>query len=394
MIDESSIISNTCEPTPSEALVVVSDEQLRAEATQAAARMADAYSKGTRRLYGISWRFFEEWCANRALEPSAATPEIVATYLEARLSGGLSSRACTREYGGIAAHLRELHPDGPWLPGSPPAVVVRWLKGAHKRARPPVKKLPLLPDHFAQLADRPLDGTLTAARDRAVLLFGFAGGFRRSELVGLDVADLEFGVEGVIVHIRRSKTDQDSNGAYIAIWRQHDRRCPVMALEHYLRRSQIEDGPIFRGIRHDKPLGTRRLHDDAVARIVKAAVRSLGLNPREYAGHSLRCGFVTAAAMRGATLDEIMNTTRHRNADQVIAYIRRATPFERNASKGLLEDGPPLHSYAPEPTLTLACGRGHVDKNRAHEGSYCLQGECAGERGVRTPTRRIELRRL
>ena len=374
--------------------MVVSDEQLRDEAAQAAARMRDAYSKGTRRVYGNSWRFFEEWCAKRALEPAAATPEIVATYLESRLTGGLSSRACTREYGGVAAHLRELQPEGPWLPGSPPEVVLRWLKGAHKRARPAVKKLPLLPEHFTQLADRPTGGTLTAARDRAILLFGFAGGFRRSELVGLDVADLEFGVEGVIVHILRSKTDQDSNGAHIAIWRQHDRRCPVMALEHYLRWSRIEDGPIFRGIRNGKTVGTRRLNDIAVGRIVKTAVASLGLDPKDYAGHSLRCGFVTAAAMRGATLDEIMNTTRHRNADQVIAYIRRATPFERNDSKGLLEDGPPLHSYAPEPTLTLACGRGHVDKNRDHIGSFCLQGECAGERGVRAPIRRIELRRL
>lgn len=391
MNDENPIISSTCVVSPSDALVVVSEEQIRGEAAQAAARMADAYAKGTRRVYGVSWRFFEEWCAKRAIAPAAATPEIVATYLESRLSGGLSSRACTREYGGVAAHLRDLQADGgPWLPGSPPDVVLRWLKGAHKRARPAVKKRPLLPEHFTQLADRPLNGTLLAARDRAILLFGFAGGFRRSELVGLDVTDLELGAEGAIVHIRRSKTDQDSQGAHIAIWRQHDRRCPIAALEHYLRWSRIEDGPLFRSIRRDTLLGTR-LYEDAVARIVKAAVASLGLNPREYAGHSLRCGFVTAAAMRGATLDEIMNTTRHRSADQVIAYIRRATPFERNASKGLLEDGPPLHRSIPEPTAS--CGRGHVDKNRAHVGSYCLQGECGEERGVPSPVRRIELRR-
>jgi hypothetical protein len=164
-----------------------------------------------------------------------------------------------------------------------------------------------------------------------------------------------------------------------------------MALEHYLRWSRIEDGPIFRSIRAGK-LRAQRLNENAVAFIVKNAVASLGLDPREYAGHSLRCGFVTAAAMRGATLDEIMNTTRHRSADQVIAYIRRATPFERNASKGLLEDGPPLHRAAPE--LVLACGRGHVDTNRAHDGSFCLQGQCGEERGQRTPIRRIEPRRL
>lgn len=392
MSDENAIISSTCENPPSSVLVVVSDDQIRSEAAQAAARMADAYAKGTRRVYGVSWRFFEEWCAKRALEPAAATPELVATYLEARL-GVVSPRACKREYGAIAAHLRELQPDGgPWLLGSPPEVVQRWLRGAHKQARPPVKKKPLLPEHFAKLADRPLAGTLTAARDRAILLFGFAGGFRRSEIVGLDVADLELGRDGAIVHIQRSKTDQDSMGAHIAIWRQHDRRCPIAALEDYLQWAQIEEGPIFRSIRNDKPLSSRRLNENAVALIVKAAVRSLGLNPRDYAGHSLRCGFVTAAAMRGATLDEIMNTTRHRTADQVIAYIRRATPFERNASKGLLEDVPHLDLRGPD--LTLACGRGHVDKNHEHIGSYCLQGECGEERGQKTPVRRLELRRL
>jgi len=361
-----------------QALVPV--EQMREEASSAAARVADAYATGTRRGYATSWRLFEQWCAPRAILPAAATAEIVATYLEFRLTGGLGARACTREYGALAAHLRELQAAGPWLAGSPPEIVKRWLKGAQKRARPAVKKRPLLPEHFAQLADRPLNGTLTAARDRAILLFGFAGGFRRSELVGLDVGNVQLGATGAIACIQRSKEDQNAKGEYVAIWRQQGRSCPVAALEHYLRWAAIEDGPIFRRIRDSKPIAMR-LGDRSVALIVKQAVASIGLDPRPYAGHSLRCGFVTAAAMRGATLDEIMNTTRHRSADQVIAYIRRATPFERNASKGLLEDD-----------SVLACGRGHVDKNLEHERAYCLQGQCGEERGARSPMRRIEWR--
>lgn len=375
MSEEKPIISSTY-------ALLVPAEQVREEARAAADRIADAYAKGTRRAYAASWRIFEPWCAQRSVPIAAVTPEIVVTYLEFRLTNGLGARACVREYGALAAHLREIQPSGPWHTKSPAEIVKRWLKGAQKRAAPVVRKRPLLPEHFAQLADQPLNGTLTAIRDRAILLFGFAGGFRRSELVALDVADVRLESSGAVVCVRRSKTDQDAKEAYVAIWRQHGRRCPVAALETYLEWSGIKQGPIFRAVRYDRP-SNRRLYDRAVAFIVKEAVVRLGLDPRAYAGHSLRCGFVTAAAQRGATLDEIMNTTRHRSAEQVIGYIRRETPFDRNASRGMLS----------EDTHVLACGRGHVHELAAREGTYCLRDECAAGRGTSSPERRIEWRR-
>jgi hypothetical protein len=200
------------------------------------------------------------------------------------------------------------------------------------------------------------------------LLFGFAGGFRRSELVGMNVADVSFRGDGAVVQLPRSKTDQEAKGLYTAVWRQPGRRCPVAALETYLRWGRITEGPVFRIVRGEQAT-EERLYDRAVALVVKKAVASLGLDPQKYAGHSLRCGFVEAATARGATLEEIMNTTHHKRAEQVIGYMRRATPFERNASRNLLaEEGseemlptPPagyeleLSTYGPQ-VYDAACG--------------------------------------
>lgn len=343
--DKSLIKSTSYEPLAS------LPPQVEKEARAAAARVGDAYAASTKRAYRAAWRIFEGWCAKRTIPIGAVTPEILVTYLEWRLQNGLGPRACVREYGAVAAHLREIHPNGPWLAKAPPEILRRWLKGAKKLAVPAVGKKPLLPAHFEKLSDLVrVDPArwVESARDRALLLFGFAGGFRRSELVALDVADLRFGPDGVIALLKRSKTDQEGQGRAVAVWRQQGRRCAVAALEAYLRGARIEAGPLFQRVRGGQVTG-KRLYDRAVALIVKKAIASLGLDPKEYAGHSLRCGFVSAASARGASIDEIMNTTGHRRADQVIGYIRRATPFDRNASKGLLEGGASTTEESPVP---------------------------------------------
>lgn len=315
-------------------------EQVRQEAARAADLVDHAFAPNTRRAYVSSWRAFGVWCTARAIDRDASTPEIVATYLTSRLEQGLSVPAIVRAYSALASNLREIQPQGPWAAGLRPEIIRRLMKGAGREyGRPSPKKKPLLPEHFMQLADPARFDTthwIESARNRALLLFGFAGGFRRSELVALDVSDLELSAEGARVLIRRSKTDQAGEGAQIGVHRQRGDMCPVGALETYLRGGRVAQGPVFRQI-HKGRLTPKRLDDQAVARLVKAAVVSIGLDPAEYAGHSLRCGFVTAAAAAKADLDSIMNTTRHKSVEQVRGYIRRASPFDRNASKGLLE---------------------------------------------------------
>jgi integrase len=300
-------------------------------------------SKNTRRNYATAWRAFEAWCREKSHDPARATPEIVQVYLTRRLEGGLSIGATTRAYAAIASKMREIGAAGPWDARMRPREIRQLFATApQKFARKVKKKKPLLPEHFAALGD-PVrfdrENWLRSARDRALLLIGFAAGMRRSEIVALDVADLAFDPEGVQIYLKESKTDRRKEGRTIAVPRQKSDRCPVAALDVYLRGARITSGPVFRSFHFRSGAFTeRRLCDDAVALIVKEAVLSIGLDPNEYAGHSLRIGLASAAAREGRGLDEIMRQTGHKSVKQVLGYIQTASPYERNAARGLLED--------------------------------------------------------
>ncbi|MCZ6860971.1 MAG: site-specific integrase, partial [Alphaproteobacteria bacterium] len=158
---------------------------------------------------------------------------------------------------------------------------LRGIKRAHgrpqRRAKPLVKE-----DLFAVLAA--IGDTLKDARDRALLLNGFAGGFRRSELIGIDRGDIETVRQGIVVHIRRSKTDQEGVGRKVGIPHGRTRWCPVMALNDWLERSGVEDGPVFRRVDRHGNLLDRRLSGEAVSLVIKARVATVGLDPDDYSG--------------------------------------------------------------------------------------------------------------
>src|SRR5262249_44870384 len=159
--------------------------------------------------------------------------------------------------------------------------------------------------------------------DRALLLLGFAGAFRRSELVALDVADLEFCDGGLRVHIRRSKTDQESAGATIAIV-AGSIACPVKAVRAWLDAAGIAAGPVFRSVGKGGRLSSARLSDRTVANVVKVGADRVGLNAADFSGHSLRSGFLTSAALRGASIFKMMDVSRHKSMDTLRGYVRDA----------------------------------------------------------------------
>jgi integrase len=207
---------------------------------------------------------------------------------------------------------------------------------AHRREKGtrPTRKAPLTVDLLRRVVDA-LPASAIGTRDRALLLVGFAGGFRRSELVALDVCDLTFSDEGVSVLLRRSKTDQHGAGMTKAIpFGANESTCPVRALRAWLGARGITDGPVFRAL--DPAHMDARLSAHAVAAIVKARAEDAGLEPRNLSGHSLRSGVATSAARAGKDVFEIMATTGHKKTDTVAAYVREARAFERNASRGLL----------------------------------------------------------
>jgi integrase len=183
-----------------------------------------------------------------------------------------------------------------------------------------------------RLMVRAMPYSLLGSRDRALLLIGFAGAFRRSELVSLDVEDLAFEREGVVVTLRRSKTDPVGQGRKIGIPLGSGKTCPVRALERWMEAAGIEEGPLFRPVTRHSHVEDCRLSDKAVALIVKRWAQAVGLDPALYAGHSLRSGLATSAARNGASERSIMNQTGHRSVQMVRRYIREGTVFQENAA--------------------------------------------------------------
>lgn len=189
-------------------------------------------------------------------------------------------------------------------------------------------------DLFAALAlmgDRATD-----LRDKALLLVGFAGAFRRSELVGFDCSDVEHDRRGIVLHLRRSKTDQTGRGRKIAIPHGRTRWCPVRHLTDWLAQAGIEQGPIFRSIDRHGNIAPERLSGDAVSTILKKRVEAAGFDPVIFSGHSLRAGLATSAALAGASSWKIREQTGHKSDAMVARYIRAGDMFTDNAAGAVL----------------------------------------------------------
>ena len=174
------------------------------------------------------------------------------------------------------------------------------------------------------------------ARDKALLLLGFAGAFRRGELVALTVADIEQAKQGLIVYLRFSKTDQEGQGRKIAIPFARGAVCPVMALSQWLEVSSIKEGPIFRPVNRHGTIASVALSAQAVAHVVKERAKAVGLDPSQYAGHSLRAGLVTSAAQLGVSSWKIRQQTGHKSDAMLARYIRDANIFVDNAAGAVL----------------------------------------------------------
>jgi integrase len=178
-----------------------------------------------------------------------------------------------------------------------------------------------------RMGDRPID-----IRDKALLLIGFAAAFRRSELVGLDCDDVEHVRQGIVLHLRRSKTDQDGQGRKIAVPHGRTRWCPVRHLTAWLVHAQIGEGPIFRSINRHGHISPNRLSGEAVATITKRRVEAAGFDPAPFSGHSLRAGFATSAVMAGASTFKIRAQTGHKSDAMLGRYVRDGSLFTDNAA--------------------------------------------------------------
>jgi integrase len=287
-------------------------------------------SKGenTIRGYQSDWRAFCVWCESHALCPMPAPPETVASYI-AECAGRLKVGTIQRRLNAIAEAHKAVGLESP----THHAMVTNTMKGIRRTlGTAPIQKSPTLTEDIRAMVDA-TDGGIIGARDRALVLLGFAGAFRRSEVVGLDVEDCAFGRDGLTVTLRRSKTDQDGTGRKIGIpYGSNPETCPVRTIQTWIEQGGIVAGPLFRAINRHGRVQAGRLSGIDVARVVKKLVKRAGLDAAKFAGHSLRAGHATSAAIAGASERSIMKQTGHRSVQMVRRYIRDGSLFRENSA--------------------------------------------------------------
>jgi site-specific recombinase XerD len=314
---------------------------------EAARRAAETYARGSRaastwRAYQSDWRIFAAWCQTVDRPALPATPNTVALFLAAQAARGLAPQTLDRR----RAAIRLMHV-GANLP-CPHATceVVEVLRGIRRAWKhPPDQKAPAVDEEVQCMVDAVPPQTLHGLRDRALLLLGFAGAFRRSELVALDVEHLRRQRQGFSVHIARSKTDQEGQGQSVAIVQVPDSPyCPVRAVLDWLEVAEIRTGAIFRRMHRGDTVGASRLTDQSVALVIKALAQRVGLDPARYAGHSLRSGFLTSAARQHANIFKMADQSRHKSLDVLRTYVRDAEQFKDHAGTGLLQSRPRTRS--------------------------------------------------
>jgi len=290
-----------------------------AELVDDAQRYADAaQALNTTRAYASDWKQFTAWCERYRLQSLPASAAVIALYVTSLARRGLAVSTIRRR----AAAIARAHRQAGLLPATSDPQVMTVLEGiARVHGAAPNKKTALLREPLLELIDRIDAGCTAGLRDRALLLLGFAVGLRRSELVALTIEDLSPSPDGLRIRIARSKTDQHGRGhELLIVYAQPPRPCPVRALRAWLDTAQITTGPVFRRVTRtgvSSPLTAQ-----SVALIVKKHARAAGLDPREFAGHSLRSGYATQAARDGHHPTQIAATTRHEDQRVLAGYIR------------------------------------------------------------------------
>jgi integrase len=292
-----------------------------------AIRLVEASLSGnTRRAYEADLAHFSAWGGS-----IPASPGTVASYLAAHAET-LSVATLVRR----VATLSKAH-EAKGFPNPCQSELVRATLKGIKRLRGTAQReaKPLLRDDLFLVLDAMGDGPKDV-RDRALLLLGFAGGFRRSELVGLDCSDIEPVRQGMIVRLRRSKTDQEGAGRKVGIPHGRTRYCPVAALNAWQTVSGIESGPIFRPVDRHSRIHPERLSGEAVALVIRERLAAAGIEPNGYSSHSLRAGFATSAAQAGVSSVKIRAQTGHSSDAMLYRYIRDGELFTGNAAGAIL----------------------------------------------------------
>ena len=288
-------------------------------------------ANNTLRAYKSDFRDFNAFCFKHGLQSLPTEPKIISIYLT-YLSKNFKVSTLKRRLVSISVFHKL---KGFYLDMKHPIIIENILAIRRKYGSYQIGKKPLLINNLKLIIDvinSIIVNKLKQLRDKSLILVGFAGGFRRTELVSINYEDLEFTEEGLKINIKKSKTDQFGEGMIKGIpYFQNKMYCPVANLKKWLEISKITTGPIFKRFSKGLSLTNKRLTDQSVALIIKEYLNLAGIDNKNFSGHSLRSGFATVAADSGADERSIMAMTGHKSSQMVRRYIKEANIFKNNA---------------------------------------------------------------
>ena len=293
--------------------------------------LKNSKADNTLRAYKSDFKDFGAFCAKHGLNSLPSDPKVVSLYLTYLSKHSKFSTLRRRLVSISMVHKLKGH----YLDTKHPIIIenlmgIKRLKGSLQ-----IGKKPLLINHLKQIInviDKENIDDIKKLRDKSIVLIGFGGGFRRSEIVAINFEDLEFVEEGLKITIKKSKTDQFGEGMIKGLpYFNNEIYCPVKNLKQWLEISRIKSGPIFRRFSKGLSLTNQRLSDQSVVLLMKEYLTLAGIENKNFAGHSLRSGFATVAAESGADERSIMAMTGHKSTQMVRRYIREANIFKNNA---------------------------------------------------------------
>ena len=288
-------------------------------------------ANNTLRAYKSDFRDFGAFCAKHGFNSMPSEPKIVSLYLT-HLSTNTKISTLRRRLVSIGV-VHKLK--GHYLDTKHPVIIENLMGIKRKKGSIQIGKKPILINHLKKIInviDNQKIEKIKKLRNRTLILIGFGGGFRRTELISIDYEDLDFVEEGLKITLRRSKTDQFGEGLVKGIpYFTNEKYCPVISLKNWINLSKIKTGPIFRRFAKGSILTSNRLTDQSVVLIIKDCLNLAGIENKNFSGHSLRSGFATVAAESGADERSIMAMTGHKTTQMVRRYIKEANIFKNNA---------------------------------------------------------------
>ena len=289
-------------------------------------------ANNTVRAYKSDFNDFSLFCVKNGLKFLPSDPKIVSLYLTYLSTKEIKMSTLKRRLVSIGVIHRL---KGHYLDTKHPSIIENIMGIKRRKGSIQKGKKPLLINNLKQIInviDEDDNEEIKKSRDRSILLIGFSGGFRRTELVSLDYDDLDFVTEGVKINLKRSKTDQFGEGSTKALpYFDNLKYCPVLSLKNWIKLTNIKSGPLFRRFAKGSKLTINRLTDQTVALLIKKYLKLAGIENKNYSGHSLRSGFATSAAESGVEERSIMAMTGHKSTEMVRRYIKETNLFKNNA---------------------------------------------------------------